>query len=80
MIPLETQFSYLYCGFFSLMLVTQWSQNGCCFTVSIFQAEKKVEVKDNDVFTNQVCSFYRAFLEAPLSDSFISLVRMIFEG
>lgn len=53
------------------MLVTQWSQNRCCFTVSIFQAEKKVEVKDNDVFTNQVCSFSRAFLEATLSDSFI---------
>lgn len=53
------------------MLVTQWSQNGCCFTVSTFQAEKKVEVKDNDVFTNQVCSFSRAFLEAALSDSFI---------
>ena len=36
--------------------------------------EKKVGVVDNDVFTNQVCSFYRAFLETPLSDSFLYLV------
>lgn len=71
MVPLGTQFSYLYCGFFSSCLSPSGHKMAAVSLCLYSRLKKKVEVKDIDVFTNQVCSFSRAFLEATLSDSFI---------